>query len=90
MSNVQNDPAELRQFMAGMRQFDAEVGDGLRQMRSQLYNLSNTWRDGQYAHFSGQLETALQAFQRYLQTSEGYHQYLDQKATILEQYLGQQ
>jgi hypothetical protein len=90
MSTVQNDPAELRRFMEGMRQFNDEVSTSLHQVRQQLYTLGIVWQDGQYAQFSSQLETALLAFQRYLNTADNYHRYLDRKATDLEQYLAAQ
>jgi len=86
MSSVQNDPAELRRFMAAMRQFNSEVKTNTDRLRSQLYSLQNTWRDGKYAEFSTQLETLLQRYQRYLNTAEIYHTHLDSKAAALEEY----
>lgn len=87
MSQVVSDPAEIRRFQAALRQFNGEVGGSTNRIRTQLRTLGSAWRDQEFAHFSQELEAAIQGFERYLQSADGYLRHLDAKAAPLEQYL---
>ena len=87
MSSVISDPREIRRFQDALRQFNSEVTAANTRIHSQLNSLGSTWRDQEYQKFSQELETALRAFQNYLQNADGYLSHLNAKAAALESFL---
>lgn len=89
MSRAIVDPAELRRFAHGLKQFNNEVGRHLAVLQGQFSGLGDTWRDQEHDKFAMQFAETVQAMHRFLEASQTHIPFLLRKAERIEEYLQQ-
>lgn len=89
MSQAIVDPAELRRFAHGLKQFNAELDERMSALANQLHALSATWRDQEQKKFADEFEQHLKIIKRSIEATDQYAPYLIRKAERIEEYLQQ-
>lgn len=89
MAQAAADPAEIRRFAGALRRFVQDMQQQTLQMRSQMQNLGQSWRDQEYQKFVDEYEQALVVFGRMLDHAEEFVPFLTRKADRVEEYLQQ-
>lgn len=89
MSQAIVDPAELRRFAHQLKMFNAELGERMGALASQLHALSSTWRDQEQKKFAEEFEQHLKLISRSIEATNEYAPFLLRKADRIEDYLQQ-
>jgi uncharacterized protein YukE len=89
MSQAIVDPAELRRFAQGLKQFNLELRDRLASLHGQLMGLGDTWRDQEHERFLQEFEQTMHVLAGFLEVADQHIPFLLRKADRVEQYLQQ-
>lgn len=89
MSQAIVDPGELRRFAQQLRGFTTDVQARMAQLKGQLNNLGQTWRDQENQKFSEEFEQTMVVLARFCEVSEQQVPFLLRKAQRIEEYLQQ-
>jgi WXG100 family type VII secretion target len=89
MAKANVDPAELRRFSQDLKRFNNELTGLLGSLQGRLRGLDATWRDQEQRKFTEAFEQTLKAVGNFLENAHLHAQFLDKKATAIEDYLKQ-
>ena len=89
MGKAQADPAELRRFAQDLNRFNTELGALFGSINSKLRALEQTWRDNEQRKFTEAFDQTAKALSVFLESSTYHVQFLNKKATLIEEYLKQ-
>ena len=89
MSKAQADPAELRRFAQDLSRFNKELEGLFTSIKGRLLALEQTWRDNEQRKFTEAFEQTVKAVSTFLESSVYHVQFLNKKATLIEEYLKQ-
>jgi uncharacterized protein YukE len=83
------DPAELRRFALGLKQFNGELQDRTTQLVAQLHALGTSWRDQENQKFAEEFEDHVRTIAKFVDLSNRHIPFLMRKAERVEEYLQQ-
>jgi uncharacterized protein YukE len=89
MSKAHVDPVELRRFAADLNRFNNELTALVGGINGKLRNLEQSWRDAEQRKFSEGFDQTVKAVSVFLESSVVHVQFLNKKATLIEEYLKQ-
>ncbi len=89
MAKANVDPAELRRFAQDLNRFNNELQGLLGSLQTRLRGLDSTWRDQEQRKFTEAFEQTLKAIGKFLESAHEHVQFLNKKATAVEDYLKQ-
>jgi WXG100 family type VII secretion target len=89
MAKANVDPTELRRFSQDLRRFSNELQGLLGSLQTRLRGLDATWRDQEQRKFTEAFEQTLKSVGKFLDSAHEHVQFLDKKATAIEDYLKQ-
>ena len=88
MAQIIVDPSEMRKFEAALRELRAEVDARRQQLEGQIVDVRSFWDDEKYQQFQHQSEELMLQVQHFSKLCDQYCDYLTEKATLAERYLG--
>jgi uncharacterized protein YukE len=89
MSKAQVDPVELRRFAADLNRFNTELTALVGSINGKLRGLEASWRDAEQRKFTEAFDQTTKALGVFLESSIYHVQFLNKKATLIEEYLKQ-
>lgn len=89
MSKAHVDPVELRRFAADLNRFNTELTALVGGINGKLRGLEQSWRDAEQRKFTEQFDQTVKAVGVFLESSTYHVQFLNKKATLIEEYLKQ-
>jgi uncharacterized protein YukE len=89
MSRAVVDPAELRRFASGLKNFTGDVGQYLAVLQAQFNSLGDTWRDQEHEKFAQEFEQTVRVLTHFIATAADHVPFLLRKAERIEEYLHQ-
>jgi hypothetical protein len=89
MSKAIVDPAELRRFATGLKNFTGDVRHHLLVLQGQFKALGDTWRDQEHEKFAQEFEQTVRVLNHFVVTAADHGPFLLRKAERIEEYLQQ-
>lgn len=89
MGKAQVDPVELRRFAADLNRFNTELTGLVQSIHGKLRALEQTWRDAEQRKFVENFDQTAKALSTFIESSAYHVQFLNKKATLIEEYLKQ-
>lgn len=89
MARANVDPSELRRFARDLGRFSAELQQMMSALHGRAQDLATSWRDQEQRKFADEMEQAIKALSRFLETASGHVAFLNRKAAHVEEYLKQ-
>jgi uncharacterized protein YukE len=89
MARANVDPAELRRFAKDLGRFNHDLQAMTSALHARAQELATSWRDNEQRKFNEELEQAMHALGRFLESSREHAVFLNKKATHVEEYLKQ-
>lgn len=89
MSKAHVDPADLRRFANDLKRFTADLEGLMGQLHSRMANLETTWRDQEHRKFAEAFATTTKSLSTFVEAATEHANFLNKKATLVEQYLRQ-
>jgi uncharacterized protein YukE len=89
MSRAIADPAELRRFASGLKNFTGDVRHYLSVLQGQFNSLGDTWRDQEHEKFAQEFEQTVRVLSHFVTTAADHVPFLLRKAERIEEYLHQ-
>jgi uncharacterized protein YukE len=89
MSRAVVDPAELRRFASGLKNFTGDVRQYLAVLQAQFNSLGDTWRDQEHEKFAQEFEQTVRVLTHFIATAADHVPFLLRKAERIEEYLHQ-
>ena len=89
MSRAIVDPAELRRFAGGLKNFTGDVRHHLTVLQAQFNSLGDTWRDQEHEKFAQEFEQTVRVLTHFVATAADHVPFLLRKAERIEEYLQQ-
>ena len=89
MGKAHADPGELRRFAADLNRFNTELTALVGGINGKLRGLEASWRDAEQRKFTEAFEQTVKAVSTFLESSVYHVQFLNKKATLIEEYLKQ-
>ena len=89
MARANVDPAELRRFARDLSRFSSELETMLAGLHARAQDLATSWRDQEQHKFSEEMEQAVKALNRFLESASRHVAFLNRKAGHVEEYLKQ-
>jgi WXG100 family type VII secretion target len=86
-NDAQVNPDQLRQFAAHLKKYSANLRAMDAETKSQMNHLSETWKDQKNREFTGKYTDAVKVFPSLCETLDGFSNYLQQSASIIDDYL---
>ncbi|MBD3308372.1 hypothetical protein GF339_18195 [candidate division KSB3 bacterium] len=83
------DPEELQRFAQNLKQFNAQLRQGMKQINGQFNQLGSTWRDQEHQKFAQEYQQTMRVIDRFLQTADQHIPFLIRKAQRAREYLNQ-
>jgi uncharacterized protein YukE len=82
-------PEELERFAHELKQFNAQLRDGMSRLQGQFASLGDTWRDQEHQKFAQEFEQTMRVIHRFMQVSDQHIPFLLRKAQRVRDYLQQ-
>lgn len=89
MSKANVDPVELRRFAQDLNRFNGELQTLVQGLNARLRGLEATWRDQEQRKFTEQFEGTVKVLANFFENAHQHVQFLNKKATLIEDYLKQ-
>ena len=89
MAKAQVDPAELRRFAQDLVRFNNDLAQLLGGLNARMRGLEQTWRDQEQRKFTEAFEQTVKVLGSFMENSQQHVQFLNKKATLIEEYLKQ-
>jgi WXG100 family type VII secretion target len=89
MSKAHVDPADLRRFANDLKRFTVELEGLMGQLHSRMANLETTWRDQEQRKFAEAFSQTAKSLATFVEAAGEHANFLNKKATLVEQYLRQ-
>jgi uncharacterized protein YukE len=83
------DPAELRRFAGGLKNFTGDLRQQLAVLQAQFNNLGDTWRDQEHKKFAEEFEQTVRVLTHFAAAAADHVPFLLRKAERIEEYLQQ-
>jgi uncharacterized protein YukE len=83
------DPAELRRFAQDLKRFNGDLAGLISSLQAKLSSLESTWRDQEQKKFTEAFEQTMKVLANFLEASNVHANFLNKKATLIEEYLKQ-
>jgi uncharacterized protein YukE len=87
MSQAHVDPAELRRFAQDLHRFNHELHSLMTGLNGRLHGLEASWRDQEHRQFVESFQQTAKALTAFLDDSQAHVQFLNKKASLIEEYL---
>ena len=87
MSKAHVDPVELRRFATDLNRFNQELQGLMTGLHSRLRGLEASWRDQEQKKFTEAFEQTARALGLFLEACHTHAQFLNKKASAIEEYL---
>jgi uncharacterized protein YukE len=82
-------PEELERFAHELRDFNAQLRDGISRLQIQFLMLGETWRDQEHYKFAQEFEQTMRVLQQFMRSADQQIPFLLRKAQRLREYLQQ-
>jgi uncharacterized protein YukE len=89
MSRAIVDPAEIRRFAGGLKNFTGDLRHHLAILQGQFNALGDTWRDQEHEKFAQEFEQTVRVLTHFVATAADHVPFLLRKAERIEEYLHQ-
>ena len=83
------DPEALERFARELKQFNDQLENNMRRLKSQFNRLGETWRDQEHQKFAREFEQTMRVLLQFQRASEQHIPLLMKKAQKLREYLNQ-
>ena len=81
------DPESLERFAHELKQFSAQMRDGMSRLNGQFANLGETWRDQEHQKFAQEYQQTMRVLQQFTRSADEHIPFLIRKAQSLRDYL---
>ena len=89
MARANVDPSELRRFARDLGRFSSELQAMMSSLHARGQELATSWRDQEQRKFAEEMEQAIKALGRFLESATQHVSFLNKKAAHVEEYLKQ-
>ncbi|MGB2822952.1 MAG: WXG100 family type VII secretion target [Phycisphaerae bacterium] len=89
MARANVDPAELRRFARDLSRFNNELQTMMTGLHARAQDLATSWRDQEQQKFAEEMDHAIKALNRFLESANQHVAFLNKKAGHVEDYLKQ-
>jgi len=83
------DPEEIVRFAQNLKQFNAQLNQGMKKLNGQFNHLGGTWRDQEHQKFAQEYQQTMKVVERFLQSADQHIPFLLKKAQRASEYLSQ-
>ena len=89
MAKANVDPSELRRFASDLNRFNNDLQGLVSGLHGRLRGLEQNWRDQEQRKFTEAFEQTVKVLSSFMENSQQHVQFLNKKATLIEEYLKQ-
>jgi WXG100 family type VII secretion target len=89
MASANVDPADLRRFAQDLNRFNNDLQQLLAGINGKMRSLEQSWRDQEQKKFSEAFAVTAKALANFGEAAHEHVQFLNRKATLIEEYLKQ-
>jgi WXG100 family type VII secretion target len=89
MSKANVDPADLRRFANDLKRFTTDLEGLMGQLHARMAGLESTWRDQEQRKFAEAFAQTAKSLSTFVEAASEHANFLNKKATLVEQYLRQ-
>ena len=89
MGKANVDPGDLRRFAADLNRFSNDLQTLLGSLHGKMRQLEQSWRDQEQRKFAEAFDATAKGLGGFMESAHDHVQFLNKKATLIEEYLKQ-